>query len=1088
MKMKTLSHWLTTACWMAAAGLLAGNTLAEIITPGDYSNQLQIKFPGYTGVTPLTNFPALVQLTEDFLMFNYSDMESEDYSDLRFADSTGTNAIPYEVEQWNSTVTTPVTPTTLSGCLLWLKADAGIQTNSVGGVTNWIDQSSSSYNAVSMATNVHPAYVANVINGQPVVRFSGADDNYIRFPRLTAIRTVFWVIKEDSDASSSQPRFLLGDSGGSGNYHFHRGDNKMIWSSGNAPRMYNGITELNGRAIDGRTTVAPKQMSVLSVRTADTCTADSLSKDRTQTGRSWDGDVAEVIIYNRTLTPAEMAGIYTYLQGKYAIKIAPTATLWVQVPVLTNNVSIYAYWGNPAATTIPDYTTNGTVWADGYVGVYHLTERGATLTFADSSPLNNTMTSISASAETSGKSGQGLYLRPGNAYEPPRISSPSGGLTLDSVTVSLWVNTPSATSWRNWWGIEAGSGNHLRMELDDETIGKCNIYPTGVTGANQIANPSKPVEDGNWHYLAFTADTSANVAKVFVDGLPDGTNVAWSAVAAATGLKIGASWGTYTNGIGGKFDEARFEKSVRSADWIKASYDNQLNPSAFAVVDLDYYYDTSTAADLQAGNGLLSPTNALWSTEIIGTAPLQRWTDGVLAHFEADGTSAVTVEPVSVKKLFFDGTGYTLSGGSINLSQGIEANESATIKTPVKLLAPQEWYVAEGKTLTIDGAGWNIAYTLTKTGKGKLRFINHYYSYCGAGLDIVVKEGEVRFETGYWWQYDTTDAMRIQVMSNATLYTANSTFGFLQWPSDGSLEQVILEENATWNMASNIGIPSGLYSGSGRIVLKGANLLGGSVHPMYASTVETKASSIRSRITSSFNGHVADAGWQMIVENGAAEPDLLMEGSIGANVTGIAKNGAGTAELRASNSQQATTINAGILLVNNTTGSGTGTGPVTINGGTLSGTGTVANAVSFGANGGTIVPGPMTGTLTVKSNVTFTASGAATNRFNVTLNSATDYTRLRVTEGGTVTLANATLNVTLNATLFNTKLFIVVNDGTDPVDGTFKDLPEGEVLKLGPNEDSYTIYYAANADTGDLSGGNDVALVPVPKGTLLLLK
>ncbi len=1080
MKMKTLRRWLTTACWMAAAGLLAGNALAEIITPGDYSNQLQIKFPGYTGVTPLTNFPALIQLTEGLYTFNYGDLESEDYSDLRFTDDTGTNAIPYEVEQWNLTVTTPVTPTTLSGCLLWLKADAGIQTNDVGGVTNWVDQSSSSYNAVSMATSVHPAYVSSGFNGLPVVRFSGANDNYIKFPRLTTIQTVFWVVKEDSDASSTQPRFLLGDTS---NFHFHRGDNKMIWSSGNAPRMFNGITELNGRAIDGRTTLMPTQMSVLAVRTADLCTADSLSKDRTQTGRSWDGDVAEVIIYNRTLTPTEMAGIYAYLENKYGIDVVPdqTSSIWVQIPVLTNNASIYAYWGNPAATAIPDYTTNGTVWADGYVGVYHLNETGNTLAFSDSSPLNNTMASVAAPAETSGKVDHALYLKNDNANEPPRISSPAGGLTLGSVTVSLWVNTPGATSWRNWWGIEAGAGNHLRMELDAETpAGKCNIYPTNITGANSIANPSKPVEDGNWHYLAFTADTSANVAKVFVDGLPDGTNVAWSAVATATGLKIGASWGTYTSGIGNKIDEARFEKSVRSADWIKASYDNQLNPAAFAVVDLDYYYDTSTAAGLQAGNGRLSPTNALWSTIAGGSDPLKPWTDGVRAHFEVNGTSAVAVDPMSARKLFFDGTGYTLSGGSISLSEGIEASESATINSPLTLTATQTWTIATGKNLYIQSSMSNVS-GLTKNGGGTVYLDGREIALKGT---ITINEGTLYCRGGGWYiSFWQNLSPRILIV-NTNGILSNDTWGMNGTAYVDSPIPDITLRGGTWRLdggaevrADDVIMTAGRITGAGQWRVGAGAMV---VNPDTATSVIDGAGSLTLYASPSFQ-----------VANGAADPDLSITRAIGINGTGraITKSGTGTLLMTAANSYDGgTTINAGTLLVNNTTGSGTGTGPVTINGGTLSGTGTVANVVSFGANGGTIVPGPTTGTLTVKSNITFTASGAATNVFTVTINSTTDYTRLRVAEGGTVTLDNATLNVTLNATLFNTKLFIVVNDGTDPIDGTFKDLPDGQLLLLGPNEDSYTIHYSANADTDELSGGNDVALFPVPKGTILLLR
>ncbi|MEZ0257935.1 MAG: autotransporter-associated beta strand repeat-containing protein, partial [Chthoniobacter sp.] len=70
------------------------------------------------------------------------------------------------------------------------------------------------------------------------------------------------------------------------------------------------------------------------------------------------------------------------------------------------------------------------------------------------------------------------------------------------------------------------------------------------------------------------------------------------------------------------------------------------------------------------------------------------------------------------------------------------------------------------------------------------------------------------------------------------------------------------------------------------------------------------------------------------------------------------KNGAGTTTLTGVNSYTGgTVINAGKLLVNNPSGSGTGTGAVTVNGsGTLGGSGTITGAVTLN-NGGFVAPG-----------------------------------------------------------------------------------------------------------------------------------
>jgi len=81
----------------------------------------------------------------------------------------------------------------------------------------------------------------------------------------------------------------------------------------------------------------------------------------------------------------------------------------------------------------------------------------------------------------------------------------------------------------------------------------------------------------------------------------------------------------------------------------------------------------------------------------------------------------------------------------------------------------------------------------------------------------------------------------------------------------------------------------------------------------------------------------------------------------------LVKSGDGILELTQGNTySSATTINGGILLANNLSGSATGLGPVTVNvGGILAGPGTIAGAVSL--VGGTLAPGNSPGLLTVGS-------------------------------------------------------------------------------------------------------------------------
>jgi autotransporter-associated beta strand protein len=99
---------------------------------------------------------------------------------------------------------------------------------------------------------------------------------------------------------------------------------------------------------------------------------------------------------------------------------------------------------------------------------------------------------------------------------------------------------------------------------------------------------------------------------------------------------------------------------------------------------------------------------------------------------------------------------------------------------------------------------------------------------------------------------------------------------------------------------------------------------------------------------------------------------LLSDPGTGQNVLNLIKNGGGTWVLPNANTYSGgTTINAGVLSVQNTTpsGSATGSGAVTVNAnGTLGGVGFVGGPVTVNA-GGSLAPGDGPGTLTINNNV-----------------------------------------------------------------------------------------------------------------------
>jgi autotransporter-associated beta strand protein len=111
--------------------------------------------------------------------------------------------------------------------------------------------------------------------------------------------------------------------------------------------------------------------------------------------------------------------------------------------------------------------------------------------------------------------------------------------------------------------------------------------------------------------------------------------------------------------------------------------------------------------------------------------------------------------------------------------------------------------------------------------------------------------------------------------------------------------------------------------------------------------------------------------------------NMLLSGILndGSGTLSLVKDTAGTLTLTGTNSYSGnTTVSNGTLLVNNPTGSGTGTGAVTINGGALGGTGIISGVVTNNA-GGTLSPGTSIGTLTINGNLTL--KPGSTNTFEV---------------------------------------------------------------------------------------------------------
>jgi autotransporter-associated beta strand protein len=191
----------------------------------------------------------------------------------------------------------------------------------------------------------------------------------------------------------------------------------------------------------------------------------------------------------------------------------------------------------------------------------------------------------------------------------------------------------------------------------------------------------------------------------------------------------------------------------------------------------------------------------------------------------------------------------------------------------------------------------------------------------------------------------------------------------------------------------------------------------------------------------------------------------------------LTKDGSGTLTLTGNNIYtRGTTVNGGTLLVNNTAGSGTGTGAVTVNnaGTTLGGTGTMTGAVTVNA-GANIAPGNGGNNTAILNTGALTL--ASTSNFRVDINGTTvssGYDRLNVATGG-VTITGSNLVVTVGTTLSVGQTFTILNKvAAGAITGTFA---QGSTV-VGSDGTVFSVSYTG----GD---GNDIVLTvtaaPVPE-------
>jgi hypothetical protein len=234
-------------------------------------------------------------------------------------------------------------------------------------------------------------------------------------------------------------------------------------------------------------------------------------------------------------------------------------------PSLTNNLSIWASWGDAASSGQQAYTTNGAVWTGGYLGVWHMGEAG-------NAPADSALqgagdnTGVDGGTDgtvTAAKIGDGYDYSGTGLVEIGNYANVSG---LTNATISFWYYKRSrgGGNYGSMFGSDGSYSWGLRHHLTDSL----DLLANGsyLTGQGNLSNAA-------WHYLTYVFDDAGDRWDAYLNGAlvnSPSTSEAWLDPRYLVGIN-----GVDERAPDGIIDEVRLSGASAGSNWVWACWMNQ---------------------------------------------------------------------------------------------------------------------------------------------------------------------------------------------------------------------------------------------------------------------------------------------------------------------------------------------------------------------------------------------------------------------------------------------------------------------------------------------------------------------------------
>jgi PKD repeat protein len=272
-------------------------------------------------------------------------------------------------------------PANLSGLQLWLMADSGV-TLTAGKVSLWKDVSGNGQDANQNTAANRPTLDTSVgvLNFKPALKFDGTTPRLdgTTIPGINNSSLTIFVLAQGDNMAPNE-RGMFGINSNTNGFWFDRGTSTQsltVWNNNVVVRQNNTLpnTGFNFKILEARKTLASATELFINSAPAGSSTAAGAIGPFTnnnyvigRTVASWLGNIAEVLVYNRALTNAEIQAVEGYMYNKYAppVNLGPDIVqTYSMCPVILNaqNRFVSYLWSTGETTPQINARTSGTYW------------------------------------------------------------------------------------------------------------------------------------------------------------------------------------------------------------------------------------------------------------------------------------------------------------------------------------------------------------------------------------------------------------------------------------------------------------------------------------------------------------------------------------------------------------------------------------------------------------------------------------------------------------------------------------------------------------------------------------------------------